>query len=159
MGPMTGNDTTITVTRTIDASAKDIFDLLSLPAKHPSFDGSGMVVSSVDTERITASGEKFVMNMHAEHMGGDYVMHNHVVAFDENKLIGWAPAQEENKDAPAGWTYVYTLNPVDADTTEVTLAYDWSKVTDPKLIPLFPVVSAEQLEESLNQLAAAVTAS
>lgn len=154
---MTGNNTSITVTRTIDAAAKDIFDLLSLPAKHPSFDGSGMVVSSADTERITASGEKFVMNMHAEAMGGDYVMHNHVIAFDENKLIGWAPAQEQNKDEPAGWTYVYALNATDANTTEVTLTYDWSKVTDDKLISLFPVVSAEQLEDSLNQLAAAVS--
>lgn len=157
MGPMTGNDTTITVTRTIDASAKDIFDLLSLPAKHPSFDGSGMVVSSVDTERITASGEKFVMNMHAEMMGGDYVMHNHVTAFDENKMIGWQPAQEKNKNEPEGWEWLYELKSVDADTTEVSLTYDWSKVDEKFAKEVgFPAVPKEKLEESLNLLAGAV---
>ncbi len=39
----------------------------------------------------------------------------------------------------------------------MTLTYDWSKVDDPKLLPLFPVVSEEQLDESLNRLAAAVS--
>lgn len=153
---MTRNDTSLTVTRTIDAPAKAIFDLLTLPAKHPTFDGSGMVVSSVDTERITKTGEKFVMNMNAEMMGGDYTMHNHVTAFDENKMVGWKPANDDDPDNPKGWEWVYELKPLDADTTEVSLTYSWSDVTDEKLLPLFPAVSAAQLEESLNQLAAAV---
>ncbi|MBD4428312.1 polyketide cyclase, partial [Xanthomonas citri pv. citri] len=34
-------ETQQTVTRTIDASAKDVFDFLTLPANHAKFDGSG----------------------------------------------------------------------------------------------------------------------
>ncbi|MCS6711537.1 polyketide cyclase [Brachybacterium sp. EF45031] len=156
---MTQDQKQITVTRTIDAPAKDIFALLSLPAKHTELDGSGMLRGSVDTERITKTGQVFVMNMHAEAMGGDYRMHNHVSAFDENKMIGWTPAQEENKTEPAGWEWLWELRPVDADTTEVTLTYDWSRVEDKQLLPLFPVVDEEQLQESLNRLAAAVSGS
>ena len=88
-------ETQQTVTRTIDASAKDVFDFLTLPANHAKFDGSGMVQSDDKTQRIQKVGDVFTMNMHAEHMGGDYQTDNHVVAYDPNKLVGW-------KTAPAG---------------------------------------------------------
>lgn len=156
---MNTTETSITVTRTIDAPAKDIFDVLTLPARHRDFDGSGMVRAAENTERITKSGEQFVMNMHAEDMGGDYRMYNHVTAFDPNKMVGWQPAQEKNKDQPAGWEWLYELTPQGSDSTEVSLTYDWSKVEDPKLKGIFPKVSADELEESLNLLAAAVTRS
>ena len=100
-------ETQQTVTRTIDASAKDVFDFLTLPANHAKFDGSGMVQSDDKTQRIQKVGDVFTMNMHAEHMGGDYQTDNHVVAYDPNKLVGWktAPAGTE----PKGWQWVYRL--------------------------------------------------
>ena len=153
---MNTNDTSISVSRTIDAPASEIFDLLTLPARHHEFDGSGMVRSADNTERISKVGERFVMNMHAEDMGGDYQMFNHVTAFDDNKMVGWQPAQEKNKDEPAGWEWLYALESQGSDSTLVTLTYDWSKVTDKKLISIFPKVSKDELEDSLNQLAAAV---
>ena len=155
---MNTSETSISVTRTIDAPAADIFSVLTLPARHHEFDGSGMVRAAENTERITKVGEKFVMNMYAEQMGGDYQMHNHVTAFDENKMLGWQPAQEQNMDDPAGWEWLYTLNAVDANTTEVTLTYSWNKVTDQQLLKQvsFPVVPQSALEESLNLLAGAV---
>ncbi|MFC7374866.1 MULTISPECIES: SRPBCC family protein [unclassified Brachybacterium] len=154
---MTTEENKIVVSRVIDAPAKDLFDLLSLPARHPDVDGSGMVRSAENTERVTKAGEQFTMNMYAEGMGGDYRMRNHVTAFDENKMIGWKPAREESPDDVPGWEWLYELKPLDAGTTEVTLTYDWSDVTDPKLLPIFPGVPEEDLEESLNKLAAAVT--
>ena len=80
-----------------------------------------------------------------------------MTAFDENKMIGWQPAQEKNKDEPGGWEWLYELKPVDADSTEVSLTYDWSKV-DEKLAKEvgFPAIPADDLEESLNLLAGAV---
>lgn len=156
---MPTTQTSITVTRTIDAPAKDIFDVLSLPARHPEFDGSGFVRSAENTERITKVGEQFAMNMSGDHMGGDYQTYNHVSAFDANKMIGWKPTPEKGADETPGWEWLYELKPLDSGDTEVSLTYDWSKVTDPKLLPLFPLVSEEQLEESLNLLAAAVTKS
>lgn len=147
---------TITVSRTIDAPAKDLFSLLTLPARHPDFDASGMVRSAENTERIEKVGEKFVMNMQAkQHV--DYRMHNHVTAFDENAMLGWKPATDHDPDILCGWEWLYELKPVDADTTEVSLTYSWSDVSDPQLQAVVPAFDAQQLEESLNLLAAAVT--
>ena len=160
---MNSNQTHLTVTRTVDAPAKDLFDLLTLPARHPEFDGSGTVRSADNTERIHKSGEKFVMNMHREAMGGDYRTHNFVTAYDENTMIGWQPAPEgEDGSAPTeplGWEWLYELKPQGSDSTDVSLTYDWSKVTDQKLLEKvgFPAIPQKDLEESLNLLAAAVT--
>lgn len=158
---MTSTETSISATRTIDAPAAGIFAVLTLPARHHEFDGSGMVRSAENTERITKVGQKFVMNMHAEAMGGDYRMHNHVTAFDENAMVGWQPAQEKAMDDPAGWEWVYTLKAQGADSTEVTLTYSWDKVTDKELLKAvkFPAIPREALEESLNLLAGAVATS
>jgi hypothetical protein len=95
-------------------------------------------------------------------MGGDYRTHNFVTAFDENKMLGWKPAPEEDGIAPVGplgWEWLYELTPQGSDSTEVSLTYSWSDVTDPELLKQvsFPLVPAEKLEESLNLLAAAVT--
>ena len=148
--------TSITVSRTVDAPAKEIFEILSNPERHAQIDGSGQIVSDDRTDRIQASGEKFTMNMNAEHMGGEYKTDNHVTGFDENKLIAWqtAPAGEE----PMGWEWIWQLVPEGSDSTQVTLTYDWSKVETKQAQEIgFPIVSEEQLESSLDRLAAAVT--
>lgn len=150
------NDTKVSVTRRINAAPAAIFDLLSNPERHPEFDGSGFVKSADrHAERVSGTGQMFRMNMEGEHMGGEYQTDNHVTVFHENKSIGWqtAPAGTE----PKGWSWTYELEPVDADTTDVTLDYDWSQVTDADLLKKvkFPLVSKEQLEQSLDALASA----
>lgn len=146
----------ITVERTIAAPAKDLFEVLSLPANHVQLDGSGFVVSDDRTDRITANGQTFTMNMTGDHMGGDYQVDNHVVAFEENKRIGWqtAPAGTE----PPGWEWLWELTPGGSDETTVRLTYDWSKVTDKELLKkvTFPLVPEAALEDSLVRLAQAV---
>lgn len=140
-----------TVTRTIEAPAKDIFQILTLPARHQEFDGSGMVRADEKSQRLQQVGDTFVMNMHNERFG-DYRMENHVVAYDENKLVGWKPASPGTE--AAGWQWVYQLQSVDQDTTEVSLTYDWSQVTDADLLAqnIFPAVSEEQMDASLAGL-------
>lgn len=150
------NEKKISVSRTIDASAKDIFDLLTLPQRHSEFDGSGMVQADERSQRLQQVGDVFVMNMHAEAMGGDYKMYNHVSGYSENQLIAWQPAEEERKDSPAGWEWTYLLTPIDANSTEVTLTYSWEKLTDQSIEHMFPAVPKDKLEESLNLLASAV---
>src|SRR5699024_1139103 len=160
---MADDTTHLTVTRTLDVPAKDVFEVLTLPARHHEFDGSGTVRAADDTERVTASGQKFVMNMHREEMGGDYRTHNFVTAFEENANVGCKPALEAEDDTspdePLGWEWLYTLKPRGSDSTEVSLTYDWSDVTDPQLLKQvsFPAIPEKDLEKSLNQLAAAVT--
>ncbi|MDO5535352.1 MAG: SRPBCC family protein [Propionibacteriaceae bacterium] len=147
-------DTTITVSRTINAAADAIFDVLTLPQRHRDFDGSGMIVSDDRTNRLASVGDTFDMNMHHESQGGDYQMRNHVTAFVPNKVVGWAPAAPGEE--PFGWTWTYTLEPQGPESTEVTLTYDWSEVTDKELLGSLPAVPKPALEESLNLLAATV---
>ena len=149
-------DQQIVVQRTIDAPAKDVFEVLTNPERHAELDGSGFVRSDEKTDRIQAVGDVFTMNMTGDHMGGDYQTDNHVNAYDENKMVGWqtAPAGTE----PKGWEWLYTLEADGSDSTVVTLTYDWSKVEDPELLKknLFPLISEEQMEQSLANLASAV---
>lgn len=146
----------MTVTRTIDAPADAVFDVLSNPARHAELDGSGFIVSDDRTDRITAVGQVFTMNMNGPHMGGDYKTDNHVVGYDKNKLLAWktAPAGTE----PPGWEWVWELTPQGADATDVSLTYDWSGVTDKELLQKvrFPLLDQSELDDSLGRLAAAV---
>jgi len=151
------DDKKITVHRTIDASTSEVFAVLSNPQKHVELDGSGFVVSDDRTDRITANGQKFRMNMSGDHMGGDYQTDNVVTGYDENKLIAWqtAPAGEE----PPGWEWLWELEDEGSDATSVTLTYDWSHVTDPEVLKniSFPLVSESELEDTLSNLAEAVS--
>lgn len=147
----------ISVSRTVPASADHVFDLLSNPDRHASFDGSGFVRSAEKPQRIQQVGDVFTMNMSGDHMGGDYQTENHVSGFVPNKVIAWktAPAGTE----PPGWQWTYELTPTGPDSTDVTLTYDWSQVTDKKLLQQvgFPLVSESQLQDSLASLSEAAT--
>ncbi|WP_375424053.1 SRPBCC family protein [uncultured Friedmanniella sp.] len=148
--------TSQTVSRTINAPATEIFDLLSNPERHAEFDGSGFVRAAVKPQRISAVGDTFRMDMEGPHMGGEYQMDNHVSGFQPNTLIAWksAPAGTE----PPGWEWLYELKAEGSGTTEVSLTYDWSAVTDKELLKkiTFPLISEDSMEQSLASLAAAV---
>lgn len=151
------DETSITVQRSIDVAPAQVFDLLTNPDRHAEFDGSGFVRSADHPQRITAVGDSFRMNMVGDHMGGEYQTDNHVTGFQPNQLLAWttAPAGEE----PPGWEWVYELTSTGPEQTDVSLTYDWSKVTDKQLLKKisFPLVSADELEGSLARLAAAVS--
>jgi len=150
------DDKQIQVQRTINAPAASVFDVLSNPHKHEQLDGSGFVRGLDRGDRITKAGQQFRMNMTGDHMGGEYQTDNVISAFDENKLIGWktAPAGSE----PPGWEWLWELKSSGSDSTDVTLTYDWANVTDPKILKLvtFPLVSREQLDDSVAKLAEVV---
>lgn len=150
-------DKKISATRTIDAPADAIFSVLSNPERHAEIDGSSMVQSDDKTDRITAVGQVFTMNMNWEKLGGDYKTDNHVVGFDENKLLAWKTAPQGEQ--PPGWEWVWELEPQGPDSTQVSVTYDWSSVTDKDVLKkiTFPVVPQEALESSLGNLASAVS--
>ncbi|WP_312718725.1 SRPBCC family protein [Mobilicoccus sp.] len=153
------DDKKITVSRTIDASPQEVWAVISNPARHREIDGSGQIVSDEKTDRITANGQVFTMNMNAPHMGGDYQTDNHVTGYDENRLLAWqtAPAGTE----PKGWEWLYQLTPEGPNSTQVQLTYDWSKVTDKELLKKvsFPLIQEDALEDTLSRLASAVSGS
>lgn len=150
------NDTSITVNRVIDASAQDLFAVLSNPERHAELDGSGFVVSDEKTDRITESGQVFRMNMTGPHMGGDYQTDNTVTGYDKNHLLAWATAPADSE--PPGWEWVWELEAQGPDATDVRLTYTWDKVSDKDLLAKlhFPLVARSQLEDSLGNLASAV---
>jgi len=150
--------TSITVEREIPAPTNALFDILSNPHRHTELDGSGFVTGLHHGDRLAKVGQKFTMNMTGDHMGGDYQTDNIVSAYDENKMIGWKTAPAGNE--PPGWEWLWELRSEGSDSTMVTLTYDWSKVTDKELLKKisFPLVSQDQLEDSLGALASAAIA-
>jgi uncharacterized protein YndB with AHSA1/START domain len=149
--------TSVTVERVIDLPVDAVFDVLSNPERHPDLDGSGFVRSVDHADRIQQVGDVFTMNMHGPHMGGDYQTDNHVTGYAKDKLLAWqtAPAGTE----PPGWEWLWELESQGPSTTLVRHTYDWSKVTDKDLLEKvkFPLVSEDQLEDTLGNLAAVAT--
>jgi len=151
------DDKSITVSRRIDASTSAVFDVLTNPERHAELDGSGFVISDEKSDRITGTGQVFRMNMSGDHMGGDYQTDNTVTGYDANHLVAWQTAPADTD--PPGWEWVWQLEAEGSDATEVTLTYDWSKVTDQELLKKisFPLVDRSALERSLDNLAGAVS--
>lgn len=142
---------TITVTRVVDATTTRVFAYLANPANHRALDTSGMVRGAADPRPITEAGQVFVMNMHNA-MKGDHQVENHVVVFEPDHAIGWAPAEPGH--SPAGHTYVWRLTPAGDRHTEVTQTHDWSAFTHTDMLSHLPVLNHDQLRASLDRLAA-----
>ena len=147
---------TLTVGRLIHAPAEDIFELLADPHQQIDADGMDMLRGAADdAEPITKVGDVFTMRMHAEVMGGDYEMENHVTKFEEDVEIGWMPARPGKEPHGVQWTW--QLEPEDDEATYVTLVYDWDAVTDKRMLGgKFPPFPLEHFTASLEALADAV---
>jgi hypothetical protein len=126
----------VAVSRRISAPAHDIFQVLADPARHVDLDGSASLRGAVSPAMISAVGDVFVMKMYYPHLG-DYEMNNHVVEYQQDRLIGWEPeAGRGHPDAapdstePARWghRWSYRLTPDGPDATIVTEIYDCSQV-------------------------------
>lgn len=87
---------------------------------------------------------------------GHYETDNLVTTYEPDQAIRWATTYPDH--ASLGLTWTYTLTP-DGHRTLVTHTYDWSGVTDPELLPVFPRVSREQMAGTLDRLAEAVAPS
>jgi len=144
----------IEVSRRIEAPAARVFALLADPGRHAEIDGSGTVRSAAAQGPVGAVGERFRMRMHREDRGGDYETDNVVTTYEPGRAIGWATTYPDQE--PVGYTYTYLLSPDGDEHTVVTQVYDWSGVTDPDLLRLFPRVTAAELAATLDRLADAV---
>jgi uncharacterized protein YndB with AHSA1/START domain len=105
----------VSVSRVIDATADEIFDVLADPSKHSLIDGSGTVKASRGHSQRLALGSKFGMSMR---MGVPYVIRNTVVEFEEDRLIAWRHFW--------GHRWRYELVPLDDGRTKVIETFDWS---------------------------------
>ncbi|WKK60762.1 hypothetical protein QYQ98_06865 [Corynebacterium sp. P3-F1] len=145
---------TNSATRVIDASANDIFAILSDPSRHAETDNSSMVVSADTDAKLEKVGDIFVMNMTKE--DGDYQTRNEVYAFQENKVIGWKNLKNLTADIEVGAKWLYELSSEGADSTSVTLTYDRSEIESDAVRKMSENFDDSAMEESLAALAAAV---
>jgi hypothetical protein len=125
----------VRVFRRIDATASEIFQVLADPVRHLDLDGSGMLVGAATEAPVSGVGDFFSMRMrYSEH--GEYLMHNHVVAFEPDRRIGWEPvwggradglpSPEDEENPRWGHSWTYELSPDGPDATIVTEVYDCS---------------------------------
>lgn len=55
----------VSVSRTIEAPAEEVFGILADPARHVSIDGSGMLKQAVSTAIIENVGDAFILPAHS----------------------------------------------------------------------------------------------
>ena len=111
---------------------------------------------------LSAVGDEFIVNMRNDILG-EYQMKNTVTVFEQNKTIGWAPElypidgyRDKIGDMQAtGHSYTWILEPAGEGRTKVTQVYDWSGVNDPNFRGIFPLVSEEHLDASIDRAAQA----
>ena len=145
---------TNSATRVIEASANEIFALLSDPSRHAETDNSGMVVSADTDAKLEKVGDVFVMNMTKE--DGEYQTRNEVFAFQENKVIGWQNLKNLTADVEVGAKWLYELSSEGNDRTSVTLTYDRSEIESDSVRKMSENFDDAAMEESLAALASAL---
>lgn len=138
----------------IDAPAAEIFRFLSDPANHAVLDTSGMVRGAAPGATIAGVGDVFVMNI-SNDVKGDHHDENHVVVYEPDRAIGWAPAEPGR--TPAGHTWTWRLEPREGERTVVRHVYDWSRFTHTDMLHHLRVIDGSQMLESVGRLAAALT--
>ncbi|MDF0530513.1 SRPBCC family protein [Tsukamurella sp. 8F] len=149
----------LTATRTVAASPAEVFAVLADPAQHRFTEPTDWVRDAVAPAPITEVGQLFGMDMFLEQVGGAYRMDNKVIAFEQDRTIGWQPGQTRDGEwGSGGWLWRYDLAPTDGGTT-VTITYDWSAVPEQvrREFGGFPVFPAAYLDRSLAALETYVT--
>ncbi|GAA4112640.1 SRPBCC family protein [Enteractinococcus coprophilus] len=132
-------------TRTIDAPATTIFELIADPAQQPEWDGNDNLAKAPTGQRITAVNQDFTMEL----TNGESRT-NHVVEFEEGRRIAWKPAP--TGEEPRGHIFRWELRPINDTQTEVTHTYDWTQLTDETRFTRARSYTEEALMSSVNRL-------
>jgi uncharacterized protein YndB with AHSA1/START domain len=137
----------VSASREIAAPADKIFELIAEPSLQPRWDGNDNLAGGGTGQRVSAVGDVFTMTLT---MGS--VRHNHVVEFEEGRLIAWRPSEPGQE--PPGHLWRWELEPLSESRTRVTHTYDWSQLTDEKRLPRARDTTADKLQASIDMLAA-----
>jgi uncharacterized protein YndB with AHSA1/START domain len=147
MVAMPDDDKVVSASRQIAAPAEVIFELIADPARQPEWDGNDNLGQATAGQRVHGVGDVFTMTL----IQGP-VRENHVVEFDEGRLIAWRPA--EPGSLPPGHLWRWQLEPVDDGHTLVTHTYDWTQLADPNRMVRARATTADKLQASIERLAA-----
>ena len=141
----------VSAARVIAAPAEEIFSLIADPAQQPRWDGNDNLVGAPEGQRVTGIGAVFTMTILGGPERKKSDRENHVVEFDEGRLIAWRPS--DPGQPPAGHLWRWELEALDDTRTLVTHTYDWSKLTDERRFARARATTADKLEASLDRLA------
>jgi uncharacterized protein YndB with AHSA1/START domain len=136
----------VSASREIAAPADTIFELIADPSLQPRWDGNDNLAEARTGQRVRAVGDVFAMMLT---MGS--VRANHVVEFEEGRVIAWRPSEPGKK--PPGHLWRWQLEPLDDSRTLVTHTYDWSRLTDEKRLPRARATTEDKLQASIERLA------
>ncbi|RPA02598.1 SRPBCC family protein [Gordonia sp. OPL2] len=142
---MTDDTRVSTASRFISAAPEEIFELIADPTRQPEWDGNDNLAEAAPGQRVTGVGDVFAMTL-----TNGQVRENHVVEFEEGRLIAWRPA--EPSSAPVGHLWRWALAPEEGGT-RVVHTYDWTDLHDPNRLPTARATTAERLRASLDRLA------
>jgi uncharacterized protein YndB with AHSA1/START domain len=138
--------TIVSASREIAAPADKIFELIADPSLQPLWDGNDNLAEARTGQRVQAVGDVFTTKLT---MGT--LRDNHVVEFEEGRLIAWRPSEQGKK--PPGHLWRWQLEPVDDSRTLVTHTYDWSRLTDKNRLPRARDTTSDKLRASIDRLA------
>src|ERR1700712_1068907 len=147
MGAMGIEGQVVSASLDISAPADRIFQLIADPAEQPTWDGNDNLAEAADGQRVHGVGDVFLTTI----LNGA-VRENHVVEFDEGRLIAWRPS--EPASPPPGHLWRWELVALDDANTHVTHTYDWSLLTDEKRLVRARATGVDALMSSLTRLAA-----
>jgi uncharacterized protein YndB with AHSA1/START domain len=139
--------TVVSASRVIAAPSDKIFELIADPSQQPRWDGNDNLAEAPAGQRVRTVGDVFTMTLT---MGSDRT--NHVVEFEEGRLIAWQPSEPGKR--PPGHLWRWQLEPLDESHTQVTHTYDWSALTDETRLPRARATTADKLLASIERLAA-----
>ena len=136
----------VSASREIAAGPERIFELIADPAVQPRWDGNDNLAAASAGQRVRRAGDVFTMTLTR-----GSIRENHVVEFEEGRLIAWRPSEPGQR--PPGHLWRWELEPADAAGTRVTCTYDWTQLTDEKRLPRARATTADRLRASLDLLA------
>ncbi|HYG93090.1 MAG TPA: SRPBCC family protein [Nocardioides sp.] len=134
--------------REVEAPVADVFELIADPSRQPEWDGNDNLDHADPGQRVTAAGDVFRTVL----TRSGSVRENHVVEFEEARLIAWRPSEPGQQ--PPGHLWRWELEPLDDRRTRVTHTYDWTELTDENRLGRARRTTADWLEASLERLAA-----
>jgi len=140
----------VSASREISAPADVVFELIADPARQPEWDGNDNLASS-DSPRVTRAGDVFVTTL----TNDGAVRENHVVEFDEGRLVAWRPSPVGEPQPGHAWRW--EIEPLSETSCRVTHTYDWTDLTDEARFERARNTTPDKLRASIDRLAELAT--
>ena len=136
----------VSASREVAAPVETVFELVADPAEQPRWDGNDNLATAGTGQRVRRVGDVFTTRLTS-----GALRENHVVEFEEGRLLAWRPAEPGQE--PAGHLWRWAMNPAGEGRTRVVHTYDWTDLTDERRLERARATSSDRLAASLDRLA------